>query len=164
MGADNSTVAPPDLEAGFFHLIRASGGQPEINLRSYALAAVAAGISCSPSDNESPEIEFLINHLNAIDPGRIGWMATLNAYLDHPAPADAPLIRLAEEMGLLVIEMVSIALASAVEDDVMVGRALARIQAPLGGSRPTLGLLAASFSEAAVAGERPINSLITGAA
>jgi hypothetical protein len=77
---------------------------------------------------------------------------------------DLPLLRLADELGLTTIELLAVALAAAVEDDVMVGRALARLQAPLGGSRPMLGLLAASFAPAAPESMRPSDVLVTGMA
>jgi hypothetical protein len=51
-------------------------------------------------------------------------------------------VALARELDLSLSELLATALAAAVEDDVMTGRALAFLQAPVGGSRPTLGLLA----------------------
>ena len=42
--------------------------------------------------------------------------------------------------------------AAAVDDDAVVGRALATLQAPLGGSRPTIALLAQAFEDVAPEG------------
>ena len=139
--------------------------QRSITLRSFALAAVGASIGDGvlPGD-EGPEIQFLLSHLDPIDPGRTGWAPALYAHLSCPAPADAPLIRLLEEMELTLIEMLAVALAASVEDDVMAGRALARVQAPLGGSRPTLGLLGAALREVKFSGVGAINTLLTGVA
>ncbi len=53
-----------------------------------------------------------------------------------------PFLALARELGMTLAELLAVALAAAVEDDLMAGRALAYLQAPVGGSRPTLGLLA----------------------
>jgi len=55
---------------------------------------------------------------------------------DVPSPADLPLLQLAETLELSHAELLSIALVLAVESEVMAGRAVAQVQAPLGGSRP----------------------------
>ncbi len=57
----------------------------------------------------------------------------------------------------------TVALAAAVEMDLMCGRAVAHLQVPIGGSRPTLGLLAASFEEPE-ADESVIERIVTGPA
>src|SRR5687767_12957561 len=97
--------------------------QREKTLRSFALAAVAASIGDSAlSGNESPEAQFLLSYLDSIDMDRMGWAETIYEYLCSPAPYDAPLIRLIDEIGLTLIEALAIALAALVEDDVMTGR------------------------------------------
>ena len=58
------------------------------------------------------------------------------------AAADAGLQAIAALLRLGPAETVATALALAVEFEPMVGRALAWLQAPVGGARPTLGLLA----------------------
>lgn len=60
--------------------------------------------------------------------------------LQQPAAEDRRLVALAQHFGLTPIECLAVALASAVEREPMVGRVLAWLQAPAGGSRPTLGL------------------------
>jgi len=60
-------------------------------------------------------------------------------------------------------ELLSVALAAAVETDLMCGRAVAHLQSPVGGSRPTLGLLGAAFGEFEREGQA-IERLLTGAA
>lgn len=140
-------------------------GSPAKNLRTYALAAVATLIP--PHDrtgNESFEIRFLLDHLEAVNATELVWPDSIASYLDRPDPCDAPLIRLAREIGLRLAEVLTVILAAAVEDDVMVGRALAHLQAPLGGSRPTLGLIAAALLNARIVSDNPINTLLTGVA
>ena len=133
-------------------------------LRTYGLAAVAAGVAGDIGPAEpAPEAAFLLAHLRAVDRGG-GWAAGLAHALERPEPADLPLVRLAAAMGLSALEVLAVALAAAVEDDVMVGRAFAHLQAPLGGSRPMLSLLAASLAELAPDGVRPIDLLAAGAA
>lgn len=133
----------------------------QISLSTYALAALASPIVDTAAT--TPEIQFLLNQLEVATEGTIGWMEGVRAYLHKPNTKDVPLIRLAKKLGLSMLELLTVALAVAVEEDVMVGRALARLQAPLGGSRPTLGLLATTMAEA-VAGLHPMNVLVTGVA
>jgi hypothetical protein len=137
---------------------------PAVMLRSYALAAITAQIFGGADPGELPrEAGFLLDQLAAVAPDSGGWSATLLDYLRHPLAADRPLIALANELGLTLMEALAVALAAAVEDDLMVGRALAYVQAPLGGSRPTLGLLAATLVD--TAGDAlPIHTIVTGAA
>lgn len=67
--------------------------------------------------------------------------ASLASWYAEPAAEDGPLGALADELGLADVEVLAIALASAVEFDPMVGRVLAWLQAPVASARPTLGLL-----------------------
>lgn len=76
---------------------------------------------------------------------------------------DAPLVELGAKLGLHRIELLAVALAAAVETDAMCGRAVAHLQTPVGGSRPTLGLLAAALAEFD-SGEDIPQRLLTGAA
>jgi hypothetical protein len=101
---------------------------------STALAALAALL---PDGAASPEAAFLRAHSAATDRNR--------ALLHNPS--DAPLLRLADQLRLDRVETLAVALAAAVEMELMCGRAIAHLQAPIGGSRPALGLLAAAFAE-----------------
>ncbi|MDT5062500.1 MAG: hypothetical protein QOH63_2959 [Acidobacteriota bacterium] len=170
MVTDSSTLAatethaphaPPD-QAGE---AKAAATPARVTLRAYALAALAShtGNHSSPAA-ESPEMKFLLAHADAVDRERQGWMKSLSGYLRQPDASDALLLELAQELELSVLETLTVALAMAVEDDVMVGRALAYMQAPLGGSRPTLGLLAAALGERVANGVKPLNLLLNGAA
>lgn len=126
-------------------------------LYSCALAALGA---LHPGGGSSPISEFLRNHEGL--PGR-SWNEDLESCLQNPDPADQPLIGLAVTLGLSRTELLTVSLAAAVETDMMCGRAVADLQAPVGGSRPTLGLLSAAFS-APEEGTPVIESLLTGAA
>jgi hypothetical protein len=127
-------------------------------LHSCALAAAATLLR---ENDDSPEAEFLRTHRNPAENG----ISTrdLEHCLLSPATADLPLLELANRLGLNHIELLSVSLASTVETDLMCGRAIAHLQAPLGGSRPTLGLLSAAFAEF---GEQKqiIQTLLSGAA
>ena len=67
--------------------------------------------------------------------------ATLAQWQSAPPEQDARLHALATVFGLGPTECVAVALAAAVEFDPMLGRVLAWLQAPAGGTRPTTGLL-----------------------
>ncbi len=74
------------------------------------------------------------------------WEKQLQNYLSVPVDEDIRLLRLAKQLGLSHVELLVIVLVLAVEEDPMVGRAIAYIQAPVGGSRPTLSLLESAFA------------------
>ncbi len=139
---------------------------PHVTLRAFALAAVAAQVrSAGPhAGDETPEARFLLAHLDAVDPHQTGLAQALPAYLSEPDASDAPLIHLASSLGLSAMEVLTVALAAAVEDDVMVGRSIAYAQLPLGGSRPMLGLLAVALDKTIGSGAHPVNVLLGGAA
>jgi hypothetical protein len=129
-------------------------------LRTYALAALAARVYDMLQPGV-PEHQFLRAHLDV--PQATPWFDTLTDYIREPAEHDLPLLYLAQQLRLTLFETLVVALATAVEDDVMVGRALAQLQAPVGGSRPTLGLLTAALVETIEPGTHPLDILLTGA-
>jgi ATPase family associated with various cellular activities (AAA) len=111
------------------------------NLYSLGLSFLAGLL---PAGDLSAEAQFLRSNGTCLEGAPA---ACLNRYLANPAADDRPLLMLAHELGLSAMEPIVISLAAAVETDLMCGRAIAHLQAPLAGSRPTLGLLAAALSE-----------------
>jgi ATPase family associated with various cellular activities (AAA) len=63
-----------------------------------------------------------------------------------PEPADAALVALADALGLDDAALLAVAVAAAVETDPNLCRTLAAVQAPIGGPRPLVGLLASAFA------------------
>src|SRR5215472_1108706 len=63
-----------------------------------------------------------------------------------PDPADAALVALADALGLDDAALLALAVAAAVETDPNLCRTLAAVQAPIGGPRPLVGLLATAFA------------------
>lgn len=118
---------------------------------SRALAALAALL---PEGDTSQEAAFLRAR---------GAVSSENQNGSHDNPVDWALASLGNQLGLHRIEMMAVALAGAVEMDLMCGRAIAHLQAPIGGSRPTLGLLATAFS-GLDPDEPVIERILTGAA
>ncbi len=138
---------------------------PVMTLRTYALAAVAA-LAYDPSKPcpDGGEAQFLFSHLAAVTKDSASWASTLPAYLRQPDTSDASLFSLSLELGLHIVELLVVALATAVEDDAVSGRAIAYLQAPIGGSRPTLGLLTAAFAPVVETERSALDILLTGAA
>jgi hypothetical protein len=114
---------------------RAEGG--------YLAAALDALAALVPDTAQSPEAVYLRTH--------------------RPADPTPPLAGLSERLALQPVESLSVALAAAVELDLMCGRAVSHLQAPVGAARPTLGLLATAFA-ASEPGGRVIERLLTGPA
>jgi hypothetical protein len=77
---------------------------------------------------------------------RAGLMQAFADYLRHPADADAPLVRVADEFELDPVETIAVRLAIAAEEDLFVGHLLSHLQPPLALSRPTIGLVAQAFA------------------
>lgn len=118
-----------------------------------------------PPTIEAEELQFLRRQLPASDGGGAGtWVDAFRASLVDPAPTDRPLVDLARDLGLTEIELLAVVLAESVEDDPMIGRVVAHLQSPLGGSRPTIGLLAAVFGALLPPDVRAIDLLTAGAA
>jgi hypothetical protein len=106
-------------------------------LRAVALGLLARALPVPGAEPEHAEERFLRAHACNAQPAD-----GLAACLVAPAPDDRRLVALAADLGLTRLELVAAALARAVEDDPLVGRAVAHLQAPIAGSRPCLGLLA----------------------
>ena len=138
----------------------------DINLTAYALAAIAARLpDLRLLAQDPPEFVYLRERLRAVADGGREWAQPLAAYLEQPADEDKPLLGLARSLDLSSFEVLSVALAASVEAETMLGRALAQLQAPLGGSRPTLALLAQTYGAAAGADDLDaIQALADGAA
>ncbi len=114
-------------------------------LLDLALAAVGARVQADPA--LGPEAAFLDSKLKALSAGAASLAGAIAEALAHPRPADERLVHLAHIWGFSPAEVLAVSLAAGVDRDVMTGRAIAFAQAPLAGSRPTLGLLAESFRD-----------------
>jgi hypothetical protein len=74
-------------------------------------------------------------------------VAALHCCLAAPgAGVDTMLARLTRLLGLSEVEVVALVFALLVEEEPMIGRLLAHLQAPIGGSRPVLGMLEAALA------------------
>jgi hypothetical protein len=82
---------------------------------------------------------------------------------EMPGEENERLKTLATELNLNQVEVFAVALAAAVETDPLFGRAVAHLQRPVGGSRPTIGLLSAAFADVAPNGD-VAGALFSGAA
>lgn len=108
--------------------------------RMLALAALAA---IAPPGDE-PELAWLAEQRAPFDRGRVA--AVVAGALLRPGTEDRRLLALSEALGLEAVDLLVLALLASVELDLWTGRAIARLQAPVGGSRPTLALLGEVFA------------------
>ncbi|WP_426752935.1 ATP-binding protein [Myxococcus sp. Y35] len=129
-------------------------------LRTSVLAALAL-TQGDAADGEAIELRFLRQHLDATGQD---WVARARESLAHPGAEDAGLVLLGEALGLSLVELLAVVLVAAVEQDPMVGRVVAYLQAPVGASRPTLGLVASALTPAAPVDQEALQLLTAGAA
>jgi hypothetical protein len=94
---------------------------PEVSIPRSLLGLVLAGLSQSPPPSAQ---------------------ARLESALQEPHEDDLPLILLMHALALEPTDLLLVRLALAVEEDLAVGRSVAQLQHPVGGSRPVLGLAA----------------------
>jgi hypothetical protein len=128
------------------------------SLRSFGLALLA---SVLPSGDQSAEAQFLRSCGPIREDGRTPG-ERLDACLANPSAGDRLLLQLGDQLGLSRIELLATAIAACVETDIMCGRAVAHLQAPVGGSRPTFALLTAALNGFGDAGD-VIAAILTGA-
>lgn len=74
-----------------------------------------------------------------------GLAIEFQRYLKKPNKRDLFLLHLCNHYGLSPVELLSVVVCIAVEEDPMMGRCLTYLQHPTGGSRPTLGLIEKAF-------------------
>jgi hypothetical protein len=136
---------------------------PTPTLRDFAIAALAATAREALARSTDAEAAWLSERLRRVET-QDDWRGALQRHLAAGTARDERLLGLAARLGLHPAEVLAVALACAVEDDVMLGRALVYLQAPAGGSRPTLGLLDTAFAPLAEPDARAIDVIAGGAA
>jgi len=136
---------------------------PQVHLRFGDLALAAIANALHPETAPAAEIEYLRQRQRTVAQ-QGDWQVRLQEALRRPADSDQPLLDVSAGLGLSPLEILTVALAIAVEQDAVVGRALVRIQTPAGGSRPTLGLVVAAFARLLSADASPWDLLLNGAA
>ncbi|MFT3870702.1 MAG: ATP-binding protein [Nibricoccus sp.] len=113
-------------------------------LMQLALAAVAQRVGVQ-TGTDSTEANYLAEQARGLPDTSEGLADLARQILRKPSGDDTSLVRLASTWKLSLAETLSLALVAAIERDLLAGRAIAYAQTPVGGSRPTLGLLAESF-------------------
>lgn len=126
-----------------------------------ALASLGVTVRGDTSPALAPLVE-LGDRLGATP--RAELISTFARISASPHRDDERLVRLATLLDLTRLETLTVALATAVDREVIVGRALSHLQHPLGNSRPTVGLVRGSLSWAVKPSLDPIDVLVTGAA
>lgn len=111
-------------------------GRGILTLAAFALASLAIRVEAT---DRGVEATYLRHYYEQA--GGVAWRDQLERYLHAPALADRPLLEIAARLPLTLVEMLSVALVATVEAETVAGRAVAYLQHPIGGSRPTVGLL-----------------------
>ena len=137
---------------------------PFPRLRDIALASVAAACGHGAEVDASQEAALLREVFDAVTRDGLTLREALRDSLRTPAPKDARLVELGRALALSPVELLAVAIAAAVEDDPLDGRVLAHIQAPVGGSRPTLGLMSRAFTPVVGDEVAVLPALLNGAA
>jgi len=107
-----------------------------------ALAEHAEGLDDGDAEDERSWLRERASRLGG------DWRSALERFARAHAPEDADVASLIAALGLGPVESLALGLLLAVEDEPFVGRVLVALQAPLGGSKPTLALVAAAFGPA----------------
>jgi len=74
-------------------------------------------------------------------------LSTFKKSLQTPAEDDYPVVEMARQFSLTLVEVLCLRLTMAAEEDLEVGHAIAQLQTPVAGHRPTVGLMAHAFGE-----------------
>lgn len=136
---------------------------PPPTLRTLALSAIASLAQTNPALNrERPEWQFVEESLKLAPSEKAQWIQAVLAALQKPAREDRGVALIVAALPCTVVEALTIVLTAAVDEELMVGRTLAFLQAPVGGARPTLGLLASAFADLVEPGRRALDVLLTG--
>lgn len=116
-----------------------------LELRQIALACVARLLFAEENvEPHGEEQSYLYSHYDGLR--HVDINQALNHSVANPLQSDARIAELVRMLQLSGAETVALMLALMVEEEPMVGRVLAYIQAPVGGSRPTLGMLEAALA------------------
>lgn len=105
------------------------------------LALGLLGAALPPGGEDTAEAQFLKTARARIGSNHVAALAAADA-----REAGQPLGLIAKALDLSPQERAALGLALAVESDPMAGRCVTYLQAPVGGSRPTLGLVASITS------------------
>ena len=105
---------------------------PAVTLRTYALAAAAAFAWGGPPEGDGWEAGHLRACLDAVTGDDGDWTGIPSGLPGPPGGGGRPSPRPGPDLGLSLPEILAVALAAAVEEDLATGRLVAWLQAPLG--------------------------------
>ena len=88
------------------------------------------------------------------------FLSTFKKSLQTPLEDDYPIVQMARQFSLTLVEILCLRLTMSAEEDLEVGHAIAQLQTPVAGHRPTVGLMAHAFGESM--GVRAVQVLLEG--
>jgi hypothetical protein len=144
-------------------IVTQESGIDSLRLRDIALAAIAM-IAAPAAQDRTEEAALLFEALERALARSKPLSEVLDEAIGAPAPEDAALSLLRSKLRLSHVESLAVALAAAAEEDAITGRILSHVQAPVGGSRPTLGLIARTIAKTFDSGTNAVAALLDGPA
>ncbi len=116
--------------------------RPEAGLRDYLLALLARLVPEEAFQQNNAEALYMQTFRDRFaDKPETAWPELFQAALETPPAGQAMLVQIANDHALSLPEILVLLLCFEVERDAMLGRCIAYLQNPVGGSRPTLSLL-----------------------
>jgi hypothetical protein len=113
------------------------------SLRDLLLGAIA---DLAPPDTGSAPLRDLAARAQASGCANGHWASCVARTLRSPPPEDESIVFIAGELGLSVLEQLTVALLVAIDLEPLLGRVLAELQHPIAGSRPSLGFLGVALA------------------
>jgi SpoVK/Ycf46/Vps4 family AAA+-type ATPase len=118
--------------------------QPDIFTFALAgLSQLAAGCTALDAD----VAERLGRAQSATSTNANSLLSSFKTSLQTPVEHDYPIVEMARQFSLTLVEILCLRLTMAAEEDLQVGHAIAQLQMPVAGHRPTVGLMAHAFGE-----------------
>jgi hypothetical protein len=116
------------------------------DILEFALAGLAqATAECDSIDANVRQ--RLQSHRASVEALDRSLLAAFKTSLQRPHDHDYPIVTLASQFSLTLVEVLCLRLIMVAEEDLQIGHAIAQAQAPVASHRPTVGLLAQAFGE-----------------
>lgn len=145
------------------HDFSSSGTQaPRCDVRACLLALLSKLMPTGDSNRpDPPEAVYLRPYCNIFSElPESQWFKIIQSAIDDPGIVERDIIQLAVSQDLSFVEILVFILSFEVERDPMLGRCIAYLQKPLGGSRPALSLLSAMLAPISpLPGEGQVNMI-----
>ena len=133
---------------------------PSLTICDFVTALIAnITLANNRAAQYSAEEKYISQYFHLISPS-VSLKKQYQMVINGVGQDDKRLLALAYHLGLSDYEILTLALLLGVEKNAVLGRCIAFVQTPVGGSRPTLGLLNSVFSQFDVDERFTVSSLL----